>query len=518
MRSSVDASALRRRLTSPVVWAGAALAIAAAAFAWRWGPARDGYFDSAFYLDGARHIASGEGYVSAYTAPDHSQLDPITHWAPGTALLIAAGIRLGLAPLQAASLVLSTCYAAAVLLVFVLGVKLAGRASWLASLLTSLLFALQPSTLHWTNALLSDVPHASFLLLNVLLALRVMRAERPSLGLRIGWGLGLAAMATIRYAGMLYVPGLLLATSLGMRGRAWYARAWSLWPSVLTCVLGIGLWSVRNRRVVHEPFGVWTIQRSDVSKHLGRALHGGFAWFDEALHQARALELETPWRGLLWAAAACLLVLLVLSWRSAWRELCLVALSAASYFVSMIAIASTMLIAPLGETRFWVSLWPLTFLSCLIAVARARQRAAWLFKLGVLAAMLGCLTLFAINAYRSLPAPEQRRGLLNERWARAAALLPEPSACRLFVMDPRPFMLHRALGPTSSIPLSLAEFDAAARLYPALCVVVVDKHLRLSTSAEQRRIAQDAVVAELQAQNRLERIARGAGVTVYRQR
>jgi hypothetical protein len=189
-------------------------------------------------LDGARHLARGDGYVSAYSAADHTTFDPITHWAPGTSLLIACGIRLGLEPLSAAALVLGACYAAAVLLVFVLGVELAGRRYWIASLLVSSLFALQPSTLRWMNALLSDLPNATFLLLNVWLTARVMRSERASLRLRVAWGVGLAAMAVIRYAGMLYVPGLLVATALGMRSRSLRARAWSFRGMLLARAAG----------------------------------------------------------------------------------------------------------------------------------------------------------------------------------------------------------------------------------------------------------------------------------------
>jgi hypothetical protein len=130
--------------------------------------------------------------------------------------------------------------------------------------------------------------------------------------------------------------------------------------------------------------------------------------------------------------------------------------------------------------------------------------------------VLGALALFASQAFLDPPPYRQGRGLLGERWAQASARLPEPTQCRLFVMDARPFMLHRELGPTSQLPLSLAELEAALPRYAAVCVVTVDKRMRLSSSAERRRIDQDAVIAALSAQQRLERMERGDGVTVYR--
>jgi hypothetical protein len=158
------------------------------------------------------------------------------------------------------------------------------------------------------------------------------------------------------------------------------------------------------------------------------------------------------------------------------------------------------------------------FLLCLVAIAHAAPRWAWVFKAGVAAAMLCGLGLFAFNAYRHVPRAHEGRGLLSARWARAATVLPDARECRVFVMDPPPFMLHRMLEPTSPIPLSLEEFETVARNYPALCVVVLDRHLRLSSSAERRRKKQDAVVAALKAQQRLERVNRAEGVTVYRMR
>jgi hypothetical protein len=502
-----------------ILLAAAGLTIAASAMAWLRGPADQGHFDSAFYLDGARHLARGEGYVSAYVEPGRTDYEPITHWAPGTSALIAIVTWFGASPLTAAASVLGGCYVGAVLLVFVLGVELAGSRFWPASLLVSLLFALQPSTLVWLDAILSDLPCATFALLNMWLGLRVMRAFSASLWLRVAWGLCIAWLDLVRYAGLLFVPGLLVATVLGMQvRRPLWARAWLLWPTVVTAGLGIAAWNIRNQRVADAPLGGWTFVDSEISQHAMRAGRGAFIWVDELMQEASFLGADVPVRVLLSLAAVCVIPLALVSVRAAWREASLVGLTAGGYYGLMVLTASVTLIASLSDTRFWVAVWPMEFLLVLIAVARATPRWCSGPKVVVLAALLCAIGLYASKAYRDAPNAKRPGGLLDPAWASATEVLPEPDQCRLYVNDPRPYMLNRQLAPTSSIPLTLAEFEAAVKQSPAVCLVISapQRRLRLSSSAERRRKLQMEVVNALLAQKRLERIARRAGVTVYR--
>jgi hypothetical protein len=502
-----------------IVVAAAGLAIASIAMAWLWGPADQGHFDSAFYLDGARHLAHGEGYVSAYVEPGRVDYEPITHWAPGTSVLIAVVMWLGAAPLTAAAIVLGGCYVGAVLLVFLLAVELTRPRFWPASLLVSLLFALQPSTLVWLDAILSDLPCATFVLLNVWLAVRVMRSSSPSLWLRVAWGLCIVWLDLIRYAGLLFVPGMLVATVLGMHvRRPLWARAWLLWPTVVTAALGIAAWNLRNQYVAAQPLGGWTFVDSDASQHVMRAGRAAFIWVDELMQEAAHLGVDLPVRVLLSLAAVSLIPLAVVSARAAWREASLVALTAGGYYALMVLTASVTLIASLNASRFWVAVWPMEFLLVLIAAARATPRWSIGPKIVVLAALLCAIGLCASKAYREVPGARRPRGLLDPVWARATAVLPEPDECRLYVNDPRPYMLNRQLAPMSPIPPTLAEFEAAVKDSPEVCVVVTaqDRRLGLSSSAERRRKPQMEVVNALRAQKRLERIARRAGVTVYR--
>jgi hypothetical protein len=401
----------------------------------------------------------------------------------------------------------------------VLGVELAGARFWPASLLVSLLFALQPSTLVWLDAILSDLPCATFALLNLWLALRVMRSIAPSLGLRVAWGLCIVWLDLVRYAGLLFVPGMLVATALGMQvRRPLWARAWMLWPTVVTAGLGIAAWNLRNQHVADKPLGGWTFVDSEASQHVMRAGRAALIWVDELMQEAALLGVEWPVRVLFALAAVSLIPLAVLSARAAWREASVVAWTAGGYFALMVVTASVTLIASLNETRFWVAVWPMEFLLVLIAVARARRRWCIGPKVVVFAALLCGVGLYASKAYRDAPEARRPRGLLDPAWASATAVLPGPDQCRLYVNDPRPYMLNRQLEPLSAIPPTLAEFEAAVKQSPAVCVVISgrERKLRLSSSAERRRRPQLEVVDALRAQNRLEQIARQAGVTVYR--
>jgi hypothetical protein len=508
-----------RRYLVPIaalcVTAGAAL------LAFTLGPAEQGYFDSAFYVDGARHLASGEGYVSAFVEQaGQKELQPITHWAPGVSLMMTPLIWLGAAPLTAAAVVVGTCYVAGALLLFLLGTSLGGARAWPLALLVSALFALQPGTRVWLDAVLSDLPWASFALLSIWLGLRVMRSPDPGLALRLIWGLSLWWVVLVRYAGLLFLPGLVGAVALGMRahGPVW-KRPLRLWPTLLPAALGIGLWNLRNKHVADRPLGGWQFVDSDITTHFSRAARAIALWTVEAQSIAAGLGLDAPLRWLLIAALLSLVPLVVISLRTHWRELVLVVSSALGYFGALILTASVTVIAKLTESRFWIATWPLTWLAILLVVCSARPRWCLPFKVVVVGWLSAILGLYAYQTYRDVPHARRQRGTLDPAWARAAEVLPGPDNCYVLVNDPRPLMLHRALPATGTIPLSLADFEVAVqRSGGDLCVVTTDaiKRLRLSSSAEHRRRSQNEVIEALKAQKRLKRVKRKAFVTVYR--
>ncbi len=499
--------------------AGCGVALAAVAIAWQWGPGERGAFDSAFYVDGARHLARGDGYVCAYVKSDRSDYEPITHWAPGVSILIATGLTLGLPLLTAAAVAIGGGYVAAVLLIYLLGIGLTGRSHWLPAAVAALFFALTPSTLLWLDFILSDLVWAAAGLLCLVLALRITRVSEPSFGLRVAFGLSLVWLVLVRYAGVLFIPGLVVVTVLAMAsGRPLWKRALLLWPSLLLAAIGMVGWSMRNQWVSNAPLGGFVFNRSDVWNHLDDASYSAFIWVDEALMQANAIGIEAPLRIGLWSALASVLALVVASLRSGWRELLLVAGTAGAYFAAMVFTATVTVIENLRESRFWIVFWALTYLFVLVASGRATHRFSIVPKVVVGAVALVVLGLFANKAYLKLPTARAQLGLLSPAWASAAERLPGPDECHVFVNDPRPFMLHRELGPTRELPQNLAEFEARAAALGGVCVVTTDKtkRLMLSKSAEKHRIGQNAVLDALHAQKRLALVRRGAGVRVYR--
>jgi hypothetical protein len=485
-----------------------------------WGPGQDGAFDSAFYLDGARHLARGHGYVSAITEPDQTSFGPITRWAPGFSLLMSGLIVLGVPALDAAAAVLGCCYAGALTVVGAIAFRVLGRRNWLACLLAVVAFGMLPATLGSLDALLSDLPFAAFALLAVLLCMVLSRSRRPHFALRLGLGGCLAYMFLLRYAGALFIPGLLLATLWTMRARRrsfWHACR-LLIPSVAIFAAVVAAWIARNKSLGPEAFGQRTFVEGNVAEQVERGVHGAFSWFAR-LSSADAMGSGAYGLSLLpLVGGLSALLLLPFAWRTSKRSLILLVLPALSYFVCMAAAASRMHFDAIDHPRFWIPVWPLSIVTILAAALRTRRR--WLLPIQLAAACLvvTAAVVFTLAARNSLGSAHEYRGLLSRRWALAAPVLPAPEACRLFTMDPRPFMLHRELGPTSGIPLSMAEYAAAAPHHRALCLAVVNKRLRLSTSAEQRRPLQAAVVDTLLGQSRLQRVAEGAGVTVYRVR
>jgi hypothetical protein len=494
-----------------------ALLVLVAALGWAraWGPAEEGFFDSAFYLDGARHLAQGEGFVSAAVANADGHYAPVIRWAPGFSALMALPIACGVAPLRAAAWVLGAAYASAITAVFLLGIELTGRRHWPSALLASICFGAQPSVLEAMDALLSDLPCAAASLWAVLLAIRLARNSRATLPQRLAFGVTLALLVLLRYAGLFFAIGLLLALAIVLRRSSLLRR---LAPSVVVMGLGVGAWMLRNRSLGSGAFGERLWVQTDPAQQLQRASTGLLTPLRELIDRAESepLQLYTSW--LLFAAAACFLALLVRNWAHARRKLLLLLLPMAAYFAALVTTATFMHFDPIDNPRFWIALWPL--LVCLVLTPTLQASRSWwlLAHAVVLGALLWSAGLFATRAAQGVGTAHRYRGLLDARWQRAADVLPAPGECQLFVNDPRPFMLHRALGPTPTIPPSLEELQAETARFARVCIATVGRGLRLSSSAERRRVDQTRAVRALAALGRLDLVARGAGVSVYRVR
>src|SRR6185369_12967631 len=88
------------------------LVVVATAIVWIWAPAGDATSDSASYLDGARHLAAGGGFVSSQVRIGATAPRPIVDFPPGFSLLMVPGIRAGLDVQHSAAVVLGVSYVA----------------------------------------------------------------------------------------------------------------------------------------------------------------------------------------------------------------------------------------------------------------------------------------------------------------------------------------------------------------------------------------------------------------------
>ena len=485
----------------------------------QWGPGQNGTFDSAFYLDGSRHLAHGDGYVSASTQPERLDYAPVTRWAPGFPAMIAATMVLADVPaLSAAAMVLGSAYVSCVLLILLLSMRLLGRHRLAMGTVAVLFFATQPDALAALDILLSDLPFAALALLNTYLAVKIAQAQRSRFFELGTFGCCLATMVMVRYAGALFVPGLMMAlgTALLLRRRRLLEVVRVLLVPSIVLTASIAAWIVRNRQFGPEPFGERHPSQATFAEMLEPAARGALSWWFTIREIAGGAKLEylVPAATLL---ACCTCVALAISNSARAREaLLFTVLPSASYFILMVFAASNVRFDPIGNARFWIPVWPLSIIavSALIAASTRVWSHIASFLLGVMAAAL--IVGQAALLQRNLPSAQERRGLLAERWQRASVALPEPLACRLFVTDVRPFMLHRELGPTSEIPLTRGDFDSAASRHASLCIATLSKRLRVSSTAERRRVEQNVVVDALRAEGRLDQIGGTAGVTLYR--
>ena len=504
-------------IRSRAAWRALLLSTAALCvwLAWAWGPGQEGFFDSAFYLDGARHLADGEGYVSASTEPESPSYAPVIRWAPGFPAVTALLTRVLHVPaLDAASLALGLAYVGLVLGSLWLARLLFGPSARLLTVSCALLVACNRDVLATLDALLSDLPFGALAIMSTSLAARLVRSVRWPWYAVLGFAALLAALFAVRYAGALYIPGLLAALALAMwlRRHPLTSILWNLGRVVVLLSGLIGLWIARNLRHGELPFGARVAIHDDWQPHAERAARGFFAWWF-------TFETSAPWLiGISIGMGLVCAVLLMQRSARLWEGLSFTLLPAFTYAVLMVASASRVKFDPIQHPRFWVPVWPLTLIAVACTVAHATS---------TLRRRLSSVVVIALMFYGwheltwlrgALAQADQPRGLLSPAWQAAAAALPDPSECRLFTSDVRPLMLHRRLGPSSEIPQTLRAFDRAASQHARVCLAVLSNKLRVSSTAERRRIEQNKVVAELQQAGRLERVSSVAGVTLYRLR
>jgi 4-amino-4-deoxy-L-arabinose transferase-like glycosyltransferase len=193
--------------------------------------------DSVVYLDGARALAQGAGYVTGTAGP----LRPITHFPPLYPALLAATSALG--PALAAARILSIALRAVLLVVVWLGLTRVAGLGRLACALALGLIAVSPE-LTLAHATVYSEP--LFLVTSVsglfLLAAFLHRSKR---GYLLAASVLLAAATLTRYVGisLLGAAGVLLVV---WRGRPWKAVLTDVALFAATAGTPLALWYLRN--------------------------------------------------------------------------------------------------------------------------------------------------------------------------------------------------------------------------------------------------------------------------------
>jgi hypothetical protein len=495
------------------------IALVSAVLVFFWGAGDAANPDSATYIDGARHLARGEGWVTCRTTIESNAPGPIRAWPPGFSALMVPGIWLGLSPLESARVVLAWSFVAASVLVFLLARKVSGPRAALVPFLAVGLFALQPSQLYVVNRVLSDVPFVPSALLCVYLALRVTSLRNPSLWLKVALGAALVGMVLVRNAGLLMAAGIFAGLWLSVRGSSFVERARALLPVAATSALLFAPWMIRNQLVADNALGRAGIKVTEPFGHSVRAARGTVMWLTDAMESFGGFRIAA-W---LYAAGAlalgvALVVTLVRTRLWVLRPLRLLGSVFTVYLCLMIVTATLHPFNDLDQQRFWVASWPLGLLLGLLVLRRARFRHPWLHRAAI-GGMVLTLALYSVSFVRMLPKARQASGLLDREIAALAPLMPSKRRCRLVMNDPRPVLVHRELGPTSVLPRTRAAFDAALQTHPRLCVAVFGKHegkkSRKSGGGRKKRLRGVPLVKALVESKRLELLVERPTLRVY---
>lgn len=338
------------------------------------GPGDVGHNDSATYLDGALHLARGEGFVTNRTALLSTEPLPITLWPPGFSAAMVPGIWLGLSTAQSAGWVLGACHVLGALCLFLATLRLGTPRSLGLGWLVSLTFILQPHVLGSAESVMSDLPFTALVLAALLVSLHITRRARPSPWWHALLGALLGCSVLVRYVGLFVAPCVLLGTWLGLRrprGR-WHGLS-SMAPGVLVFAALAGAWPVRNARLGGQPMGRRGLAPNEVGAQLDEAMAGLGLWVDDVTEPLGHAALEHGAQAVLGAGLALGLWTLLRRrrFRQAGPRTLLVVL--ASYAALLVLAASLHDFDSLKHSRFWLPAWPLAALLLADAILAARH-------------------------------------------------------------------------------------------------------------------------------------------------
>lgn len=236
------------------------------------------FSDGAYYLDRARELSAGLGYVE--------EGHPTAFWPVGYPALLA-GIMMLLGPSLLGPLLLNLAAAGTTLwLVAWFGVHIGG--SRLAGRIAALLYALYPAHIFYTGTPLSETVFAALAM--GAFALLIARREQWLWLFAVGALFGLATL--VRAQMLLFPIGAVLALKLFLPDFSWRKTVTAAAAVYFGLALVVAPWTLRNERVLGERVLVST--NGGVALYTGASpqANGGYVEWDRALWQQSGIRYE----------------------------------------------------------------------------------------------------------------------------------------------------------------------------------------------------------------------------------
>lgn len=484
-------------------WLGLGLAlVAAAGVAQVWVPGQAATPDSASYLEGARHLAAGRGFSTAWVEPGAAAPRPIATFAPGFSVALAVGLRAGASEGESAAWVLGLSYAAYAAGSFLLAVLAAGWSLWALALLAAAFALLHPGALLALDRILSDLPFAAWCVLGSCLALRLVARPEPRAGPAALLGLWLGAGVLVRWAGLHFLLATLggVGVARAARGRGRWLRE-PAWLALGAAPIAAA-WLIRNR----VRAGSWTGGRKIA---LGEPL----AVLRDAARGLGAGLVEAP-AG--WAVAVAALLLLAAAAavlardRRSPRAPAELFLFVTALGYTGLLVASSVLhhVDPLASTRFWLPLWPLLAALGVCAVPAARGHARGLAACGVALLLLLPVCRFGTALARALERADEGAIYLSPVMVGSVVLREARAArgCRMLSNNPAALLASASFPSLHGLPRSRAELVRVLEDEGSICIAYFT--VNDTRSVEASRPDQRRLIEALAHEGRIRRVAR----------
>jgi hypothetical protein len=430
--------------------------------------------DSAVYMEAAASLAAGRGLTLRIVplGSDESST-PLTMFAPGFPVAIAAAGLVTEDRWSAIRLVLSTAVFAYALLCLLL-LRLAWPRGWILGPALAAATLLSPGVLEWVEAGLSDLPYSCVALSALAAMLYLQRNDSQRLWKWLLVGLLLGAGTLVRWAGMFGIVAGLAAVAASWRPGATIMVLRRLGAVAVGALLLPLPWALRNLQQGGTVFGERVVSRSELKVVALESLDGISRVF-VAPFELELLPGLVQWFGLPVMKAAVLyligLALLGKVWKRASARMLFV--FGLSWWLLHIFSASMHQVDSLGRGRYWLLLPPV--LGALLAYVPAakelgrglRWTAGVIFVTALLLQAFVCLAAFD----HSLPRA-QWSGWFREDWRSSAVVreLQKLEDCDLLAADPRLAMLYYSAGPVSELPTDRTALRKAIREASRPCV------------------------------------------------